>query len=130
MGAHDVFRAGLRPQRGGVVWAQWHLPLIVTHVYNVAWWQFTLMTTAASVFLSFGFNRSEGSTAAAVLVHGVYNIGTGIILNDVIGTATLYDNTVQHNVLWIAYCGVAAGLCLVTKGSLAYQPCRSRARRV
>src|SRR5437016_12048571 len=24
----------------GFLWANWHLPLIVAHVYNVTWWQF------------------------------------------------------------------------------------------
>jgi membrane protease YdiL (CAAX protease family) len=105
----------------GFLWANWHLPLIVAHVYNVTWWQFTAVTMAASVFLSLGFNRSGGSILCAIIVHGVYNVGTGIILNDVIGQATLYSNAVQHNVLWLAYGGVAAGLCIVTKGRLGYQ---------
>ncbi|HVW86149.1 MAG TPA: type II CAAX endopeptidase family protein [Bryobacteraceae bacterium] len=106
----------------GFLWANWHLPLFLAHVYNVAWWQFVIMTMAASVFLSFAFNRSEGSVLSAVLVHGLYNVGTGIILNDLIGKATLYDNTVQHNILWIAYAGVAVLLCIVTKGRLGYRP--------
>jgi hypothetical protein len=45
----------------------------------------------------------------------------GIILNDMIGKATLYSNAVQHNVLWLAYGGVAATLCIATKGLLSYQ---------
>jgi len=51
-------------------------------------------------------------------------ISTGmlsIILNDMIGKATLYSNPVQHNVLWIAYCGVAAIVCVATKGRLFYR---------
>jgi membrane protease YdiL (CAAX protease family) len=106
----------------GFFWANWHLPLIMARVYNVAWWQFTILTMAASVFLSLGFNRSGGSTLCAVVVHGVYNVGTGIILNEMIGKATLYSNTVQHNVLWLAYGGVAAMICIVTRGHLGYQP--------
>jgi membrane protease YdiL (CAAX protease family) len=42
----------------GFLWANWHLPLFLAHVYNVEWWQFTIMTMAASVFLSLGFNCS------------------------------------------------------------------------
>ena len=105
----------------GFLWASWHLPLIVARVYNVAWWQFTIMTMAASVFISLGFNRSGGNTLCAVIVHGVYNVATGIILNDMIGKATLYSNTVQHNVLWLAYGGVAAVICIVTRGRLGYR---------
>jgi len=104
----------------GFLWAGWHLPLIAAHAYNITWWQFLMMTMSASVFLSLGFNRSGGSTVCAILVHGVYNVGTGIILNDVIGKATLYSNAVQHNVLWLSYAGVAALLCLLTKGCLGY----------
>lgn len=50
------------------------------------------------------------------------NVGTGIILNDLIGKARLYSNTVQHNVLWLAYGGMAAMICIVTRGRLGYQP--------
>jgi membrane protease YdiL (CAAX protease family) len=102
----------------GFLWANWHLPLIIAAVYNVTWWQFTILTMGASVFLSLAFNCSGGSTLCAVIVHGVYNIGTGIILNDLIGKAELYSNAIQHNVLWLAYGGVAAMICIVTGGRL------------
>jgi membrane protease YdiL (CAAX protease family) len=29
----------------GFLWANWHLPLILAHVYNLTWWQFVSMTT-------------------------------------------------------------------------------------
>jgi membrane protease YdiL (CAAX protease family) len=106
----------------GFLWANWHLPLFLAHVYNVTWWQFVPVTMAGSIFLSFGFNKSEGSTLCAIIVHGFYNVGTGVILNDFIGKATLRSNTVQHNVFWVAYAGVAALLCIVTKGQLGYRP--------
>jgi len=105
----------------GFLWANWHLPLIFS-VYNLAWWQFVLVTMAASVCLSFGFNKSKGSTLCAIIVHGIYNVGTGIILNDFIAKATLRSNTIQHNAVWIAYAGVAILLCVVTKGQLGYRP--------
>lgn len=105
----------------GFLWANWHLPLILAHVYNVAWWQFTVLTMAASVFISLGVNLSKGSTLCAIVVHGVYNVGTGIILNDMIGKATLYSNAVQHNVLWLSYAGIAALACLITRGQLGYR---------
>jgi membrane protease YdiL (CAAX protease family) len=104
----------------GFLWANWHVPLMLAHVYNVTWWQFVLVTMAASVFLSYGFNRSAGSTLCAVVVHGFYNIGTGIILNDLIGKATLRSNPVQHNVFWMAYVAVAILLCIFTKGRLGF----------
>jgi membrane protease YdiL (CAAX protease family) len=106
----------------GFLWANWHLPLLLAHVYNVTWWQFVAVIMAGSTFLSFGFNKSGGSTLCAVVVHGVYNVGTGIILNDFIAKATLRNNTIQHNIFWMAYAGVAALLCMVTKGQLGYRP--------
>jgi membrane protease YdiL (CAAX protease family) len=106
----------------GFLWANWHLPLIVAHIYNVTWWQFAAVTMAAAIFLSFGFNKSEGSTMCAVLIHGFYNVGTGIILNDFIGKAALRSNASQHNIFWMAYAGVAALLCFVTRGQLGYRP--------
>lgn len=106
----------------GFLWANWHLPLIVAHVYNVTWWQFVPLTIAASIFLTFTFNISNGNTLSAIVVHGVYNVGTGIILNDFIAKAKLYSNPVQHNVLWMAYGGVAAVLCVISKGRLGFRP--------
>jgi membrane protease YdiL (CAAX protease family) len=106
----------------GFLWANWHLPLILRLVYNVTWWQFVAWTMAASVFRSFAFNKSAGSTQCAVIVHGLHNVGTGIILNDFIAKATLHSNPIQHNVLWIAYAGVAVLLSLGTKGRLGYRP--------
>jgi membrane protease YdiL (CAAX protease family) len=106
----------------GFLWANWHLPLIFAHVYNVTWFQFVAVTMAASVFLSLGFNKSKGSVLCAIIVHGVYNLGTGIVLNDFIGKAILRSNAVQHNIFWMAYAGVAVLLCIVTKGRLGYAP--------
>ena len=105
----------------GFLWANWHLPLMLAHLYNVTWWQFVLVTMAGSIFLSFAFNKSGGSSACAIVVHGIYNIGTGIILNDFIGKATLRSNAVQHNIFWMAYAGVAALVCMVTRGQLGYR---------
>ena len=105
----------------GFFWANWHLPLIVTRVYNVTWWQFVLLTISASIFLTFTFNISNGNILSAIAVHGVYNVGTGIILNDLIAKAKLYSNLVQHNVLWISYAGVAALLCFFSKGRLGHR---------
>jgi uncharacterized protein len=104
----------------GFLWANWHLPLIFGHIYNVTWLQFTMVTMAASVFLCLTFNRSGDSVLSAIFVHGIYNVGTGVILNDLIGKAALYSDTIQHNVLCLAYGGVAFLLCTVTKGRLGF----------
>lgn len=104
----------------GFLSANWHLPLILAGVYNVTWWQFVITTMAVSVPLSFAFNKSGGSTLCAVVVHGLYNVATGIILNDFLARATLYSNPVQHNVFWIAYAGIATLLCFITRGRLGY----------
>lgn len=106
----------------GFLWANWHLPLLLTHVYNISWAQFVATIMAGAFFLSFAFNLSGGSTLCTILVHGLYNVGTGIILNDVIAKATLRSNPVQHNIFWMAYVGVAALLCIATKGRLGYRP--------
>lgn len=104
----------------GFLWANWHLPLILAHVYNITWWQFVTMTMAASVFLTYCYNKSKGSTPAAIIVHGLYNVGTGVILNDFIAKATLRSDAAQHNILWATYAGVALLAGLLTKGNLGY----------
>lgn len=48
-------------------------------------------------------------------------IAASVFLNDMIGKTTLYSNAVQHHVLWMAYVGIAALLCVVTKGRLFYR---------
>jgi membrane protease YdiL (CAAX protease family) len=114
----------------GFVWANWHLPLFFAHVYNVTWWQFVLLTMAASVFLSLGFNLSRGSTITAILIHGIYNVGTGVILNDFIGKAELRTNEAQHNILWLAYGGVALLICISTRGRLGCRKNEYRATSI
>jgi hypothetical protein len=56
---------------------------------------------------------------------GLYNVGTGIILNDFIANATLQSNPIQHNVFWIAYASVAVLVSVATKGRLGYSPPRT-----
>ena len=102
---------------------------MLAHIYNVTWWQFTILTMGASVFLSLAFNCSGGNVLCAIIVHGIYNVGTGIILNDMIGKADLYSNSVQHNVLWLAYGGVAALICIVTKGRLGFDTIKQQERQ-
>jgi len=61
----------------------------------------------------------------SILVHGVYNIGTGIILNDMLNKATLYSDTVSTQRPLLAYAGVAALVCLAPpKAALAAGPTR------
>jgi membrane protease YdiL (CAAX protease family) len=93
----------------GFLWANWHLPLFAAHVYNVTWWQYVLVTIAASVYLTLAFNISGGSTCCAIIVQ------------DFIAKAQLYRNAVQHQIFWATYLGVAAVLCGLTKGRLGYR---------
>lgn len=102
----------------GLVWANWHIPLMMAHIYNVSWGQFVALTVAASVILAGAFNLSGKSVLCTIIVHGVYNVGTGVILNDLINRATLYSNEVQHNLLWGAYSAVAGLFILLTRGNL------------
>lgn len=46
------------------------------------------MTLAGMIFLSLAFNISGGRTLCAVFVHGIYNGGTGVIVNEMIGKAS------------------------------------------
>jgi membrane protease YdiL (CAAX protease family) len=116
---------GLNPVLSAIVvgffWANWHLPLILAHVFSVNWWQFLLMTVSASILISFGFNVSRGSTICAIFLHGIYNVAIGVIGNDFIGKAELRSQSFQTRALWMAYVGVAGLLCLVTKGRLGYR---------
>lgn len=58
----------------GVIWASWHLPLIVSHVWaGVSFWYFLPMITALAVFASLAYFATGRSILGPIIVHYVFN---------------------------------------------------------
>jgi hypothetical protein len=71
-----------------------------------------------SITMTFGFNKSAGSSNVAILLHGLMNVGFGVILNEFLGKAKIREVLNQHDILWMTFLGVAFLLSAVTRGQL------------
>ncbi len=58
----------------GVLWAFWHLPLMVVGQIN---WSDLVLVIAASVVVAWVFNNAEGSVLIAMLLHAMNNTISG-----------------------------------------------------
>lgn len=58
----------------GIIWASWHLPLILCHVYSgVSFWFYLPMVLALSVFASVSYFVTGRSIVGPILLHYVFN---------------------------------------------------------
>ena len=58
----------------GVIWAGWHLPLILCHVYQgVSFWFYLPLVMALSVFASVAYFATGRSILGAILLHYAFN---------------------------------------------------------
>jgi membrane protease YdiL (CAAX protease family) len=64
----------------GIVWAVWHLPLIVlvpSGTGEIPFWFFFPFTVALGVIFAWGYNRTGHSVLFAVLLHAGINTMSG-----------------------------------------------------
>jgi membrane protease YdiL (CAAX protease family) len=58
----------------GVIWASWHLPLIVSNVWaGVSFWLYLPQITALAVFASLAYFATGRSILGPIIVHYVFN---------------------------------------------------------
>jgi uncharacterized protein len=101
----------------GVVWAVWHLPLMLAHVWDVSFWYFLPMAEAAGVFASFAYYATGRSILGAVTVHYVFNTCSVMLGIALAGQPLSSDRDVDKVVL-ISMVGVAVMTIAVTRGRL------------
>jgi membrane protease YdiL (CAAX protease family) len=114
----------------GLIWANWHLPLFLVHFTSMAYWKYVILLMAMSIVIAFGFNKSGGSVAVGVLLHGLMNVGFLLILGDLLEKATIRKTPSRHDVIWMTFVGVALLLSAVTKGQLGFSSRGSCGRTV
>lgn len=111
----------------GLFWANWHLPLLAISFYTTPYWLYVPLIAAVSVIIGFGFNLCGGS-AGAIYLHGLFNVGLGILLNDFLGKATVRPVATQSAMTTLSFLAVALLLALATKGRLGLKPVELRDR--
>jgi hypothetical protein len=113
-------QAGLNPVLASVVlgffWATWHLPLYLVHLNSIPYWLYVPFLISASLIIAFGVNISGGSAIVAIYLHGLFNVGIGIIMNDFLGKAAIRTFPNQNIVLVGSFPGVAMLLAVATRG--------------
>ena len=101
----------------GVLWSTWHLPLFLVHFTTFSYWVYVPFLTSISVMVSYGFNRSGKSVVVAIFLHGLANVGLGVIMNDFLAKATVRQG-LETEALLGGFVGVAFALIVVTSGRL------------
>jgi uncharacterized protein len=86
----------------GIVWASWHLPLVLTDLTGQRpLIQYFILLTAQSVLFTWLYNNTRGSVLLAILFHTAFNTVGAYFFQ-------LYIGTEHYQTLWWIYCGVVA----------------------
>jgi hypothetical protein len=101
----------------GIIWASWHLPLMLAHVWGVSFWYFLPMVVSVSVFASVAYYATGGSILGPVIVHYVFNT-CSTMLGRAFQGLPLYGNRNVEKILLISMIGVALLTIAVTRGRM------------
>ena len=102
----------------GLLWANWHLPLLLISFYTGSYWAYVPYLTFCSVIIGLGFNLSGQNTVVAIYLHGLCNLGLGVILNDFMGKATVRQSPSVGVVVGVCFLGAAMLAATSTRGRL------------
>ena len=105
----------------GVVWAAWHLPLMLAHVWGVSFWYFLPMAVSAAIFASLGYFATGRSILGSVTVHYFFNT-CSIMLGTALAGQPLYRNRDVDKIVLISMIGVAVLTIAITRGQLGSAP--------
>lgn len=110
----------------GVIWASWHLPIILSHVWGISFWYFLPMVVAVAVFASLTYFATGGSLLGPILVHYVFNTCSRM-LNTAFQAQPRYDDRDVSEIVLISMMCVALLAIAATRGRLGDSP-RQRIR--
>lgn len=109
----------------GVLWASWHLPLMLTHFWG-PFWYFLPLVMAAAVFASLAYYATGGSILGPIIVHYVFNCCSSMLAAAFAGLPRYGNRNVDETIL-ITMIVVALLTIAVTRGRLgqsrSYQSC-------
>lgn len=100
----------------GVLWASWHLPLMVTHLWG-SFWYFLPLVTAVAVFASLAYYATGGSILGPILVHYVFNNCSPMLGRAWVGLP-LYANRSVNGSIMVSMIVVALLIVVATRGRL------------
>jgi membrane protease YdiL (CAAX protease family) len=91
----------------GVIWAAWHLPLLLTdETGQRPVVQYFMLLTAQSVLFTWLFNNTRGSVFLAILLHTMFNTAGAFFFK-------MYIDTDHYQQLWWIYAGLVSLVALV-----------------
>lgn len=102
----------------GVIWASWHLPLILCHVYaGVSFWFYLPLVIATAVFASVAYFATGRSILGAILLHYAFNT-CSFMQNKAFQGQPYYPNRDWREVDLISMITVALVTIAITKGTM------------
>lgn len=122
------FRAVTASVGIGIVWALWHVPLILAGAGNfTTFYQYVLMVVATSVLLGWLYNNTDGALPVVMVTHAASNMAP---FGRVTGEMPAIFDAVPGNVLFYLCCAAlvvlsAGSKTLTRNGSLPDIPGRS-----
>jgi membrane protease YdiL (CAAX protease family) len=108
----------------GVLWATWHLPLMLTHAWG-PFWYFLPMVMALAVFASLSYYATGGSILGPILVHYVFNTCSTMLNTAFLGQPRYRHRDINETIL-VCMIGIALLMIAATRGKLG-QSCSDQA---
>jgi membrane protease YdiL (CAAX protease family) len=103
----------------GILWASWHLPLMLTHLWG-PFWYFLPMLMAAAVFASLAYWATGGSILGPILVHYVFNTCSTMLNTAFLGQPRYRHRDINETIL-VSMIGVAMLTIAATRGRFGGQ---------
>jgi membrane protease YdiL (CAAX protease family) len=105
----------------GVIWASWHLPMMLAHVWGVSFWYYLPLVTALAVFTSLAYFATGRSILGPIIVHYVFNTGPTML-----DTAFLSQPRYRHRnvdaIILISMVGMGLLILAATRGRIGDSP--------
>jgi membrane protease YdiL (CAAX protease family) len=99
----------------GVIWATWHLPMMLAHVWGISFWYYLPLLTASAVFASLAYFATGRSILAPIIVHYVFNT-CSTMLGTAFADQPLYRHRDVNEIVLISMVGTALLTITATRG--------------